>query len=97
MKTVYALLVSATLSLSLCACSSVPPTSLADACANGLDQAFAELHDARAKGFSGSVSWIKAAGLLSAAKVQQEFEKYPNCINKVQRARRYISLARQGK
>lgn len=97
MKTVTALFLSCVLCLGLGACSSVPPSNLADACANGLDQAFAELHDAKAKGFSGSVSWIKAAGLLSAAKVQQEFEKYPNCIDKVRRARRYISLARQGK
>ena len=96
MKTANALLLSTALCLSLGACSSMPRANLAQACASGLDQAFTELDDAKAKGFSGTVSWVKAAGLLSAAKVQQQFEKYPNCIDKVNRAREYIRMARQG-
>lgn len=90
------LLISAAFCLSLGACSSMPRMSQAERCSNGLDRAFAELEDAKANGFSGTVSWVKAASLLSAAKVQQQFEKYPNCINKVYRAREYIRMARRG-
>ena len=96
MKAANALILSTVLCLGLGACSSMPRPDLAQACASGLDQAFTELDDAKAKGFSGTVSWVKAASLLSAAKVQQQFEKYPNCIDKVKRAREYIRMARQG-
>jgi hypothetical protein len=96
MKTTAYLLISAALSLSLGACAAKPRISQAQTCANGLDLAFAELEDAKAKGFSGTVSWTKAAGLLSAAKVQQQFDKYPNCIDKVNRASTYIRMAKQG-
>jgi hypothetical protein len=96
MKTATTLLLSAAFCLSLGACARMAPMSQAEACASGLNQGFSELDDAKAKGFSGTVSWVKAAGLLSAAKVQQQFEKYPNCIDKVQRARKYIRMAEQG-
>jgi hypothetical protein len=96
MKTTNYLLISAALCLGLGACAANPRISQAEACANGLDRAFAELEDAKAKGFSGTVSWTKAAGLLSAAKVQQQFDKYPNCIDKVNRARTYIRMAKRG-
>lgn len=96
MKPTTALLLSSAFCLTLGACSSMPRTDLAAACASGLNRGFTELDDAKAKGFSGTVSWIKAASLLSAAKVQQQFEKYPNCIDKVNRAREYIRMARSG-
>lgn len=96
MKITTSVLISAAFCLSLGACARMPHVSQAEACANGVDRAFAELGDAKANGFSGTVSWVKAASLLSAAKVQQQFEKYPNCIDKVNRAREYIRMARQG-
>jgi hypothetical protein len=96
MKTATTLLLSAALCLSLGACARMAPTSQAEACASGLNQGFSELDDAKAKGFGGTVRLVKAASLLSAAKVQQQFEKYPNCIDKVQRARKYIRMAEQG-
>jgi len=49
---------------------------------------------AKAKGFDGTVEYTKAASLLGAAKIQFEFGKYPNCIDKVQRARAYIAKSR---
>jgi hypothetical protein len=96
MKRSSTLLISAAFCLGLGACTGMPRISQAEACANGLDRAFNELEDAKAKGFSGTVSWVKAASLLSAAKVQQQFEKYPNCIDKVHRARQYIRMAKRG-
>jgi len=75
----------------LAACPGPPKNSeAADQCDNGLKIAYDELDYAQAKGFSGTVDWTKAASLLSAASIQKEFGKYPNCIDKVQRARYYI-------
>ena len=43
-----------------------------------------------ARGLTGSVQWTKAASLLAAAKVQQQFEEYQNCVIKVREARGYL-------
>lgn len=75
------------------ACAGNPHSALAEQCSNGLSTAYDELSAAEANGFSGAVEWTKAASLLTAAKVQYEFEKYPNCIDKVNRARAYILRA----
>ncbi len=80
----------------LAACSGNPDSAMAHQCSNGLDTAYEELTTAEAQGFGGTVEWTKAAGLLTAAKVQYEFEKYPNCIDKVGRARAYIKRAGGG-
>lgn len=65
-------------------------------CSQGLDTAYEELRAARADGLSSTVELTKAGSLLTAAKVQYEFEHYPNCIDKVRRARLYIKNARGG-
>jgi hypothetical protein len=94
----YLNLISVTvITLSLGGCAGEPTTSLAKQCDVGLDSAYKELDEAQAKGFAGSVSYIKASGLLAGAKVQQQFGKYPNCVNKVKRARYYIKQATLGK
>ena len=73
------------------ACAGPPKNpSLARQCDRGLSKAFKELESAKAKGFSGTVNWVKASSLLAAARVQQEFGKSPNCVDKVKRARYYI-------
>ena len=83
-------------SLFLTACAGNPNSGQAAACRDGLSAAYKELSVAETEGFGGSVDYTKAAGLLTAAKVQYEFEKYPNCINKVQRARAYIRSSKGG-
>jgi hypothetical protein len=75
------------------AAGAVPNEDLASQCADGLEKANAELDFARAKGFSGTVNFAKAATLLTGAKIQEQFEKYPNCIDKVDRARAYIRMS----
>jgi hypothetical protein len=80
----------------LTACAGQPTSSLARQCKSGLDKAYIALDDAEAKGFGGSVSYMKASGLLAGAKVQQQFGKYPNCVDKVKRARYYIKQANLG-
>ena len=77
-------------------CAGDPNSSLARQCDSGLSVAYQELDFARAKGFGGTVEYSKAASLLGAAKIQSEFGKYPNCIDKVRRARAYIAKSQAG-
>jgi hypothetical protein len=78
-------------------CAGNPSSSQATQCENGLTIAYQELDFAKAKGFGGTVEYSKAASLLAAAKIQSEFGKYPNCIDKVQRARAYIAKSQAGR
>lgn len=78
------------LGLLLTACSGNVMTDHALQCSDGLKAAETELEDAKVKGFSGSLSWTKAANLIIAANVQKQLERYPSCIDKVRRARLYI-------
>ncbi len=71
-------------------CQTNPSSKLARQCWSGLEKAKQELNFAKAQGFSGTVEYTKAATLITGASIQYEFGKYPNCINKVERARRFI-------
>lgn len=83
------------ISVILSACSGNPNSPIALECEHGLKIANQELDFAKAKGFSGSVEYTKAASLLGAAKIQYEFGKYPNCVDKVARARAYIKKSQR--
>ena len=63
---------------------------LGPSCAAGLEAANNELGKAKAAGFSNSVNWGKAASLISAAKIQQQFSEYQNCVVKTREARRLL-------
>lgn len=81
---------------SIAACPGPPrDIELAEKCEQGLKVAYDELDFAEAKGFSGTVAWTQAASLLSAASIQKEFRKYPNCVDKVRRARYYIEQSQK--
>jgi len=86
-----------TLTLAACmllaACSGRVNTPIGQECVEGMRMANQELDDAKVKGFSGSIQWIKAAGLLADASVHQQFERYDRCADKVRRARIYIKEA----
>ena len=71
-------------------CETNPSSKSARQCYEGLKIANKELELAKIKGFSGTVEYAKAAGLLAGASVQYEFGKYKNCIIKVKRARKFI-------
>ena len=72
------------------ACSGRIGSPAGQECAEGLRIANQELEDAKVKGFSASIQWIKAAGLLTDASVHQQLEKFESCADKVRRARIYI-------
>jgi len=76
-------------------CAGNPNSTIAMQCETGLEVAYKELDFAKADGFDGTVEYTKAASLLGAAKIQSEFGKYPNCIDKVRRARAYILKSRK--
>lgn len=71
-----------------------PNPRLAGECERMLSIAESHLAAAKARGFSSSINITKAAGLISGAKIQQQFNKYPNCINKAQRAIKFINLSK---
>lgn len=81
--------------LFLTSCGGRIATPVGQECAEGLRLANQELEDAKVKGFSGSIQWIKAANLLAGANVQEQFEKYESCADKVRRARIYIQEAQK--
>ncbi len=81
----------------LSACAGQPSNpEIAEQCESGLSIASKEYAAAEANGFGGSVAMVKATSLLGAAEVQQQFGKYPNCVDKVKRARYYIKQAVKG-
>ena len=81
--------------LLLAGCGGRIATPVGQQCSEGLRVANKELEDAKAKGFGGHVDLVKAANLLAAASVQEQFEKFEGCIDKVRRARIYIQEAQK--
>ncbi|MCK5387353.1 MAG: hypothetical protein KAJ39_09205 [Gammaproteobacteria bacterium] len=88
MKNISYLLVA--VMLLVAGCETNPASKSARQCQHGLEVANKELNFAKAKGFSGTVEFAKAATLLTGAAIQYEFGKYSNCIDKVKRARKFI-------
>jgi len=66
-------------------------------CADLVDTAWKELDLAKAQGFSGTVSYSKAAALLTRAKTNQLVEDFPECASTAERARFYIAESRAGR
>lgn len=80
--------------LFVAACAGPAMAGQSEVCQNGISQAYAELKQAKAQGLDGVVAVAEAGSLLTTAKIQQQFEKYPECIDSVKRARKYIRQAR---
>jgi hypothetical protein len=68
-----------------------------DQCAARLDEAWKALDSAKVAGFSGTVSFAKAVGLLTSAKTQQTLENYERCADEAGRASFYIAESRRGR
>jgi hypothetical protein len=89
------LLMSLVLALAVSGCATV--TKGRERCADLIDVAWRELDLAKAQGFSGTVSYSKAAALLTRAKTNQMVEDYPECIDTAERARYFIAESRAGR
>ncbi|HJW80835.1 MAG TPA: hypothetical protein VJ396_01215 [Acidiferrobacterales bacterium] len=83
--------------LLLSACSHIVDPAKARQCEALLKQASDQLEEAKVKGFGGGVKWTQAAGLLTAAATQQQFERFDGCINKATRAMALIREAQAEK
>lgn len=71
----------------LAGCARNPASPQAEQCRTLLEAAYADLDKANSSNFSGAADVTSAAALLSAASIQRQFSKYPNCIDKAERAR----------
>ena len=61
-----------------------------------IDAAWSELSIAKADGFSGTVSYTKALGLITSARTMQTVENFDACYNQAKDARFYIRESRKG-
>ncbi len=80
--------------MSLSACAG--KTQYRSACASEVDAAWSELSIAKAEGFSGTVSYTKALGLITGARTMQTVENFDNCYRQAKDARFYIRESRKG-
>ena len=85
-------LVSAVMLLSACA----GKTQFRSACDQEIDAAWSELSIAKADGFSGTISYTKALGLITSARTLQTVENFDKCYNQAKDARFYIRESRRG-
>ncbi|WP_331345875.1 hypothetical protein [Cellvibrio sp. UBA7661] len=81
-------------SLLLSACAA--KTQYRSACDKELEAAWSELSIAKAEGFSGTISYTKAFGLITSARTMQTVENFDNCYNQAKDARFYIRESRKG-
>lgn len=83
--------------IGLCALTSCAgKTQFRSACASELQAAQEESSISKAKGFGGTVSYTKAAGLITAALTMQTVENYDACYNNAKTARFYIRESQKG-
>jgi hypothetical protein len=71
-------------------------TQFRTACASELQAAQEESSISKAKGFGGTVSYTKAAGLITSAIAMQTVENYDACYNNAKKARFYIRESQKG-
>lgn len=98
MKTSPRILLAATAALLLAACSAeTGDRGLAGHCQSSIAAAESALSRAKASGLGSSLRWGKAASLIGAAKVQEQFGEYQNCVNKTTRAQQQLGSIPPGK
>jgi hypothetical protein len=71
-------------------------TQFRNACSDELKAAKEESSISKAKGFGGTVSYTKAAALITSAVTMQTVENYDACYNQAKKARFYIRESQKG-
>lgn len=90
MKTSITTLLALILSVSLSGCNTFASNNkVADACNQGIAKLNKHLDAENYNIHQANIS--RANSLLQAAQVQQQFAEYPGCIEKIQRARDYLT------
>lgn len=77
--------------LLLAGCADVGDRGLGPACESRLTAAENELSNAKANSIGKSIDWARAATLIAAARTQQQFDEFQNCVIKADNARRIIA------
>ncbi len=75
----------------LSGCMDAGDRGLGPACESGVSAAERALKKAKANNVGRAIDWAKAAGLIAAARTQQQFSEYQNCVQKAAKAREIIS------
>ena len=75
----------------LAGCADAADRGLGPACEAHLDAAESALARAKANSVGRAIDWTKAAGLIAAARTQQQFSEYQNCVLKAKRAKEIIA------
>ena len=65
-------------------------------CAHGLENAYDDLNAAKDAGYQSSVSWSKAATMISSAKVKQSHQDFSGCVDDVKQANYLIEQSKKG-
>jgi hypothetical protein len=65
---------------------------LGPSCERLLDAAERDLQRAKANSIGSVLDWTKAATLIAAARTQQQFNEFENCVIKARRAREILSV-----
>ena len=75
----------------LTGCMDAADRGLGPACESALQAAENDLKYARANSIGKAFHWTRAGALIAAARTQQQFSEYQNCVLKAESARRILS------
>ncbi len=91
MRRANVILVTGIGALLLAGCADVGDRGLGPACESRLAAAENELGHAKANSIGKSIDWARAATLIAAARTQQQFDEFQNCVIKADNARKIIA------
>ena len=78
--------------ITLTGCMDAGDRGLGPACQSNLVAAERDLKTAKANSIGTVINWARAATLIGAARTQQQFNEFQNCVIKAKKARKIISL-----
>ena len=78
--------------ITLLGCMEAGDRGLGPACESTLVAAQRDLKTAKANSIGTVINWARAATLIAAARTQQQFNEFQNCVLKAKKARKIISL-----
>ncbi len=78
--------------ITLTGCMDAGDRGLGPACQSNLVAAERDLKSAKANSIGTVINWARAATLIGAARTQQQFNEFQNCVIKAKRAREIISI-----
>ncbi|MEX0693027.1 MAG: hypothetical protein WD075_01155 [Rhodospirillales bacterium] len=78
----------------LSGCTDAGDRGLGPDCESRLTAAENELGHAKANSIGKSIDWARAAALIAAARTQQQFDEFQNCVIKADSARKIIAESR---